>query len=67
MNTSLKDANKRGLFTKEQLVKKYTGKFIDVYPHHYDLMSNDCKWITTYEVRKVSSTIRENCNPPEDI
>jgi len=67
MNTSLKDANKRGLFTKEQLVKKYHGKFIDTYPHHTELMGSDYKWITVYEVRKVSSVIRENCNPPEEL
>lgn len=53
------------LYTAEQLLKKYQGKYIDTYPYHYELRKND-KWITTYEVRGVSSKIRENYNLPEN-
>lgn len=54
------------LYTAEQLIKKYKGKFIDTYPRHYAMRDKQGNWITVYEVRKVSHTIRENCNPPED-
>lgn len=53
------------LFTAEQLIKKYRGKYVDVYPHHFELWKND-KYVTTYEVRGVSRKIRENYNLPED-
>ena len=54
-------------YTRDQLIKKYHGKFIDVYPHHHLEKGRDGNWITVYEVRRVSSTIRENCNPPEEV
>jgi hypothetical protein len=50
------------LFTKEQLIKKYHGKFIDTYPH-YDYKEKK----TMFEVRGVKRTIHENYNPPEDL
>ena len=49
------------LYTKEQLLKKYKGKYVDIYPH-YDYMTRE----TTYEVRSVKNTIHENHNPPEE-
>tara|TARA_A100001201_G_C4072321_1_gene196227 strand:+ start:996 stop:1163 length:168 start_codon:yes stop_codon:yes gene_type:complete len=49
------------LYTKEQLLKKYRGKYVDIYPH-YDYMTRE----TTYEVRSVKNTIHENHNPPEE-
>ena len=52
-------------YTKEELIKKFSGKFIDTYPDHYFKREND-KWITGYEVRGVSKTIRENYNLPEN-
>ena len=52
-------ANKK--LTTEQLIKKYKGKFIDVYPT-YDYAEK--KWL--YEVRSVKSKIWENHNLPED-
>ena len=54
------------LYTLDQLKKKYAGKFIDVYPRHYEKRVND-KWVTVYEVRRVSRVIRENLESPEDI
>ncbi len=57
--------NPEKFYTKEQLVKKYEGKYIDVYPHHFEVKSHG-EYITVYEVRGVSRTIRENYNLPED-
>lgn len=54
------------LYASEQLLKKYAGKFINTYPHHYDKKDEQGNWITTYEVRGVSDKIRENYNLPED-
>ena len=51
------------LYTKEELIKKYAGEFIDTYPHHFEKRVNN-KWVTTYEVRGVSRTIKENYNDP---
>lgn len=56
------------LYTKEQLLKKYQGKFINTYPHHYEQWSEkEHRYITVYEVRGVKSTIHENYNSPENI
>lgn len=52
-------------YTAQQLCKKYAGKYIDTYPYFTELRIND-KWVTVYEVRGVSKTIRENYNLPED-
>jgi hypothetical protein len=54
------------LYTKPQLLKKYAGKYIDVYAQHYSQRDKSGRWMTVYEVRKVSRTICENCNLPED-
>jgi len=54
------------IFTKEQLLKKYAGKFIDVYPLHYERRDKNGNWITVYELRGVRSKIQENYNLPED-
>ena len=54
-------------YTKEKLIKKYKGKFIDTYPLHYEYWNDKIhKYETVYEVRGVSKTIRENYNLPED-
>ena len=55
------------LFTKEQLLQKYKGKFIDVVYHYYEKHDENGEWITMYEVRCVSSKIRENYKFPEDL
>jgi hypothetical protein len=54
-------------YTKEELVKKYGNKFIDTYPYFYEKMDNEGNWVTVYEVRGVSSKIRENYNPPQEL
>jgi len=43
------------IMTKEEIIKKYTGKYIDLYRCDGKL----------YEVRGVSNKIRENYNTPE--
>ena len=55
------------LYTKAELVRKYHGRFIDTYPRHYERKDARGNWVTVYEVRGVSRTIRENYNPPEEI
>ena len=55
------------LYTKEQLIKKYHGRFIDTYPHHYEVRDKNNNWVTVYEVRGVKKTIHENFESPEDI
>jgi hypothetical protein len=47
--------------TAEQLIKRYKGKYIDVYPT-FDYMEH--RWF--YKVMGVSKTLRENYNLPED-
>ena len=56
------------LYTAAELVKKFKGKFIDTYPHHYEYRNPDThKWETVYEVRGVSKTIKENYETPEEV
>ena len=50
------------LFTADELLKKYKGKFIDTYPH-YDYLTKEKK----YEVRSVKSKIAENHETPEEV
>ena len=55
------------LYTPEQLKKKYRGRYIDVYPHHYEFWNDKThNYETVYEVRGVSQKIKENYNLPED-
>jgi len=54
------------LYTKSQLIKKYNGRYIETYPHHYKQQDKQGNWITVYEVRSTSKTIKENHNLPED-
>jgi uncharacterized protein YukE len=55
-------------YTPSQLAKKYKGKFINTYPHHYEYWNEDTnQYQTVYEVREVSDTIKENCQTVEEI
>jgi len=49
-------------YTKEQINKKYAGKYIDIYKS-YDY--GEQKYI--YEVRKVYNVIHENTTRGEDV
>ena len=49
------------LYTKEQLLKKFKGKYINTYKH-YDYSTRETKW----EVRGVKNKIWENHNLPEE-
>jgi len=53
-------------YTKEQLLKKYDGKFIHTCINHYLNQDVEGNWITTYTVYGVSSKIKENYNLPKD-
>ena len=54
-------------YKKEELLKKYKGRFIDIYPLHYEYWNDKInKYETVYEVRGISESIRENYNLPED-
>jgi hypothetical protein len=56
------------LYTKEQLIKKYHGRFIDTYPHHYDKWDDKLNhYVTVYEVRGCTSKVKENYQSPEEI
>jgi len=54
------------LYTAEELLKKFKGKYINTYPHYYERIDDQGKWIILYEVRSVKRTIHENHNLPED-
>lgn len=48
-------------YTKQQLIKKYKGKFVDVYGYY-----NYKKQCWEFEVRGTSKVLRENFDLPED-
>jgi hypothetical protein len=55
-------------YTADQLRKKYAGKYIDVYPLHYNVRdSKTGNYVTVYEVRGVSKTVKENYQTVEEI
>jgi hypothetical protein len=55
------------VYTAEELLKKFAGKYIHTYPYHYEKRNPETgEWITVYEVQGVSSKIKENYNLPED-
>jgi hypothetical protein len=54
------------LYTAEELIKKYKGKYINTYPHHNSVKDKNGNYVTVYEVRSVKRTIHENHNLPED-
>ena len=57
-------------YTAKQLnnLKKFEGKFIDYYPHHYEYWNDKIhQYETVYEIRGISSTIKENFQIPEEI
>lgn len=57
----------KNVYTKEQLLKKFKGKYIHTYPLRYEYRNpKTFDWETVYEVRGVSKTIKENYNLPED-
>ena len=56
------------LYTANELLKKFAGRFIDTYPHHYELRDEKThKWVTTWEVRGTSRTVRENYETPQEV
>jgi hypothetical protein len=56
------------IITKKQLLsKKYRDKFLDTYPLHYHSKDENGNWVTVYELRGVSSTVKENYETPEEI
>lgn len=67
--TKLSDLNKKKLFTSEQLAswKKFEGKYLNVYPHHYEYWKDGIGYVTVYEVRGISDEIRENYQSVQEI
>jgi hypothetical protein len=56
------------IVTETQLrSSKYIGKFLDTYPLHYHTKDKNGNWTTVYELRGVSSKIRENYETVEEI
>ena len=50
------------VYTKNELLKFFKGKFIDVYAH-YNYTTKE----TTFEVRSIKNVIWENHETPEEI
>lgn len=69
MITNLKDLNKTKKYTAKQLqsLKKFQGKFLNVYPCHYDFWEDGKGYVTVYEVRGISEEVRENYQSVEEI
>lgn len=67
--TQVRELNKRNLYTSEQLIswKKFQGKFLNVYHHHYDYWKDGIGYVTVYEVRGISDEIKENYQSVEEI
>lgn len=65
----LRELNKKKKYTGEQLMnwKKFQGKYLNVYPYHYDYWVDGKGYETVYEVRGVSEEIRENYETAEEI
>jgi len=56
------------ILTEKQLrSQKYKYKFLDTYPLHYHTKDKEGRWITVYELRGVSSKIRENYQTIDEI
>lgn len=49
------------LYTKNEILKKYKNKFIEIYKH-YNYTTKE----TTFEVRSVKTKIHENHETPEE-
>lgn len=62
MITSVRELNKRKLYTAEQLQrwKKFDGKYLNVYPDNFTFWIDGEGYETVYEVRGISDEIREN-------
>lgn len=68
--TTIKELNKRKIYTKEQLnnLTKFKNKFLNVYLLHFELWNNqEHKYNTTYEIRGISTIEKENFQRVEDI
>ena len=69
MNTSLRKINKEKKYTIEQLEnwKKFQGKYLNVYPYHYDFWVDGKGYETVFEIRGISDEIRENYQSVDEI
>lgn len=67
--TTLQELNKKKYYTREQLLslKKFKGKYLNVYPHHYDYWKDGVGFVTVYEVRAMTTEIKENYESVSDI
>ena len=65
----LRELNKRKRYTLEQLQrwKKFKGKYLNVYPYHYDYWVDGKGYETVYEVRGISEEIKENYLSVDEI
>ena len=67
---TLKELNKQKMYTKKQLqtLSKFKNKFLNVYSRYHKYWNEEIyRYETVFEVRGVSSTIRENYNLAENI
>ncbi|MGF7535550.1 hypothetical protein AAGG74_18010 [Bacillus mexicanus] len=67
--TNVRELNKKNLFTSEQLLKwkKFEGKYLNVYPRHYDYWKDGIGYVTVYEVRGITDEIKENYQSVKEI
>lgn len=55
------------LTAKQLQSKKFENKFLDTYPLHYHQKDKNGRWETVYEIRGVSSKIKENYETVDEI
>ena len=69
MITNIRTLNKRKLYTIEQLMnwKKFEGKYLNVYPHHYTYWQDGEGYETVFEIRGISDEVRENYLTVDEI
>jgi hypothetical protein len=48
-------------------LSKYNGKFLDVYPLHFEKKDKNGKYTTVLELRGISPTIKENFQSIDEI
>lgn len=54
------------LYTAAELLKRFKGRYIRVYPRFYEAKDKQGKWVTLYEVTGVKRQLHEDYNLPED-
>lgn len=69
MIINIRTLNNQGLYTIEQLMKwkKFEGKYLNVYSHHYTYWQDGKGYVTVFEIRGISDEVRENYLTVDEI